>query len=370
MDNAVIIPDPSTTNPLRETENLIERFLEDVEECGLVGEQANASTVLLCAVSARLSSPLNLTVSGESSAGKNYLLSAVAAFIPGEFKKFTSGLTPKALMHAAEGEFQHKAIFIAEYEGVAKADYAIRTMQSEKIIEWDFVDTGKGIQKKKSRVKGPAAFLQATTRPVLHAENETRLLFVSLDESSQQTEAILRRQAQIAETGKLPEDEEKIKNWHDFIRSLKTMTVAIPFASTLAAHFPTERIRSRRDFPKLLGLIETSAFIHQYQRARQDDRILASTQDYLLAKELFENCYATGPDTKLTELLSAAQDLHAKGTFRVSDLIEKTGWGKSKVYMVLARAEELGCIAETDIRGIYHFIRNSAVPPLELPDAI
>jgi hypothetical protein len=370
MENSAIILDPSTTNPLLGTEDLIQRFLEDVEKRGLVGEQANATTVLLCAVSALLSSPLNLTVSGESSVGKNYLLSAVAAFIPDEFKKFTSGLTPKALMHAAEDEFQHKAIFIAEYEGVAKADYAIRTMQSEKMIEWDFVDTGKGIKKKKNRVKGPAAFLQATTRPVLHPENETRLLFVSLDETSDQTSAILRRQAKIAETGVLPEDEGAIKNWHDFLRSLKSMNVAIPFACTLAEHFPVERVRSRRDFPKLLGLIEAAAFIHQYQREQQNDKIVASLEDYLAAKELFENCYATGPDTKLTELLTAAQELHAKGNFQVSDLIEKTGWGKSKVYMVLARAEELGCIAETEARGVYKFIRNSAVPPLELPDAI
>lgn len=360
----------TSSKPLAEESDLFGRFLHDVEERGLVGEKDNASTILLCAVSARLANPLNLTVSGDSSAGKNYLLSAVAAFIPEEHKKFTSGLTPKALMHAAEGEFQHKAIFIAEYEGVAKADYAIRTMQSEKVIEWDFVDTGKGIQKKKSRVKGPAAFLQATTRPVLHPENETRLLFIALDDSPKQTIAILCRQAQAAETGMATDDEQTIKNWHDFIRSLKTMTVAIPFASTLAAHFPSERIRSRRDFPKLLGLIETSAFMHQYQREQKDDKIVASLADYLVAKKLFENCYATGPDTKLTELLSAAEALHAKGAFRVSDLVEKLGWGKSKLYMVLERAQELGCIAETEIRGVYRFIRNSAVPPLELPDAI
>lgn len=368
MSNSAVVS--STINSLHKTENLIVRFLKDVEERGLVGEQANASTVLLCAVSARLSNPLNLTVSGESSAGKNYLLSAVATFIPEEFKKFTSGFTPKALMHAAEDEFQHKAIFIAEYEGVAKADYAIRTMQSEKVIEWDFVDTGKGIQKKKNRVKGPAAFLQATTRPILHPENETRLLFISLDESSAQTNAILRRQAEMAEKGAHPDNEETIKNWHEFIRSLKSMNVAIPFASALAEHFPTERVRSRRDFPKLLGLIETSAFTHQYQRSIHDGRIIACPQDYYVAKELFENCYATGPDTKLSELLAAAQELHRRGTFRVSDLIEKTGWGKSKVYMVLTRAEELGCIAETEVHGVYNFIRNSAVPPLALPDVI
>ena len=65
----------------------------------------------------------------------------------------------------------------------------------------------------------------------------------------------------------------------------------------------------------------------------------------------FENCYATGPDSKLKELLDAAESL--QHDFRASDLIEKTGWGKSKVYAVIARAEELGCIAETETpRGL------------------
>ena len=46
-----------------------------------------------------------------------------------------TGISPKALMHGGEFEIQHKAIFIAEYEGVSGADYAIRTMQSEQVIE-------------------------------------------------------------------------------------------------------------------------------------------------------------------------------------------------------------------------------------------
>jgi len=46
-------------------------------------------------------------------------------------KKRNHGFTPKALMHAKEDEFQHKAIIIAEYEGVAESrlrdsHYAIR----------------------------------------------------------------------------------------------------------------------------------------------------------------------------------------------------------------------------------------------------
>jgi hypothetical protein len=152
VSNEIVVDNPK---PLAEEEDLIRRFLTDVEARGLVGEKDNAVTVFLCALSARNPRPLNLTVNGESSSGKNYLLSSAVAFIPDEFKKEITGLSPRALMHAGEDEFQHKAVVIAEYEGVAKADYAMRTMQSEQFIEWHFVDSSKGIKKKTNRVKGP-----------------------------------------------------------------------------------------------------------------------------------------------------------------------------------------------------------------------
>ena len=368
MENSTIIPDPSTTNPLLETETLIERFLEDVEKHGLVGEKDSAAIAFLCAISARLPEPLHLTVSGESSSGKNFLLAKVADFIPEEHKKFLTGMTPKVLMYAGEYEFQHKAVFIAEYEGVAKADYAIRTMQSEKLINWDCVDTSKGLKKISKSVKGPAAFLQATTRPVLHPENETRLLFINVDESPAQTRAIMQRQAEAAARGAQSDDERTIQSWHNFLKELKTMNVCVPYAAELANHFPDTRVRSRRDFPKLLEMIKNLAFLHQHKREANDGVVIAAPEDYIMAKRLFESSYDAGPDSKLKELLDAAESL--QNDFRISDLVQKTGWGKSKVYAVIGRAEELGCIAETDIRGIYHFILNSAVPPLELPDAI
>jgi hypothetical protein len=55
--------------------------------------------------------------------------------------------------------------------------------------------------------------------------------------------------------------------------------------------------------------------------------------------------------------------------FSVVDLIGRIGWGKSKTYKVLNRAEELGCIAETK-RGVYRFLRSSLVPPINLPEKV
>lgn len=255
---------------LRSESDLLGQFARDAELAGLVGEKENAKVIFLAAVSARLEKPLNVSVGGSSSAGKNHLTGTVARFIPEEHKKILTGMSPKALMHSEENEFRHKAVFIAEYEGVAGADYAIRTMQSEQAIEWEFVDSSSkdGIHKKSKKVNGPAAFIQATTRATLHPENETRLLFVQVDESAAQTRAINVRQALQAEKKAASCSPDVYAEWHELIRSLEQKPVRIVFATQPAECLPGERIRSRRDFPKLLGLIEASAFLHQHQRPR------------------------------------------------------------------------------------------------------
>ena len=363
------------TNPddrpkLTDETRLLRQFEQDIALAGLVGEKENAKVVFLSAVSASLQKPLNVSVSGESSAGKNHLTCCVAKFIPDEHKKVLTGMSAKVLMHSDEHEYEHKAVFIAEYEGVSGADYAIRTMQSEQVIEWEFVDSSNsGIQKKKCIVRGPAAFIQATTRVTLHPENETRLLFVRIDESEEQTKAINAKQAMEAADGAPAQPEDLLKTWHELMRSLKPAQIRIPFAQQLAAHFPPDHVRSRRDFPKLLSLIEAIAFLHQHHRSR-DERgcIAAAPQDYLDAKVLFEHCYYAGPEAAVGEMLEV---LGAPGTeFSIADLMAKTGWKKTKAYEMLSRAEELGCVAEGDRRGRYKLVRGHSDPPLALPDKV
>jgi hypothetical protein len=64
-------------NPLSQESNLLAAFQRDIEKAGLVGEKENAAVVFLAALSARLPAPVNLTVGGASSAGKNHLMSRV-----------------------------------------------------------------------------------------------------------------------------------------------------------------------------------------------------------------------------------------------------------------------------------------------------
>lgn len=358
----------TSSSALTAEADLINRFQHDVEKAGLVGEKKNASTVFLTAISAKLDHPLSLTVQGPSSAGKNHLINTVAKFLPEDMKKILTGLSPKALMHAQEDEYEHKAVFIAEYEGVSGADYAIRTMQSERVIEWSFANTtSEGIRLKTNKVRGPASFIQATTRPLLHPENETRLLFVQMDESAELTNDILERQAKEAEVGAALPAQDLFEQWHAFIRTLKPSRVFIPFASRIIRNFPG-RVRSRRDFQKLLSLIQVSAFLHQNKRKTSDQGIVADLQDYSIAKSIFENSYLSGPETSVVTLVRAARS--ATGEFTVADVMSKTGWGKSKTYEILQRAEDLGHVAPSLTRGFYRFLRDIRELDFKLPDRL
>jgi len=360
------------TTTLSSESDLMVRFRDDVGRAGLVGEKRNAVLVLLSAVSAKLAKPLHVTLQGTSAAGKNYLMARVGSFLPVDWARSLTGMSPKALMHSGEEEYRHRPVFIAEYEGVSGADYAIRTFQSEQMIEWEFVESSKrGISKKTRRVRGPAAFIQATTRPSLHAENETRLLFTRMDESAEQTQAILRQQAIEAAMGSLTPPVSLFAPWRELIAGLKLNSVVIPFAPKLVPNFPAKTVRSRRDFPKLLGLIEASALLNQHQRETQDTCIIAHASDYAVAKELFEHCLSSTPDKAIGELLHVSEALHGTGeNFNVADLMRELRWGKSKVYEVLARAEDLGCVGKTEGWGRYAFLRRNSDDAIELPSGI
>jgi Mn-dependent DtxR family transcriptional regulator len=73
------------------------------------------------------------------------------------------------------------------------------------------------------------------------------------------------------------------KHWNAQ-RLLEPLPVVIPFADRL--RFPVDWMRARRDHARFLNLIEVSAFLHQFQRERQNGAIVASVDDYAVAWEL------------------------------------------------------------------------------------
>jgi len=136
-------------------------------------------------------------------------------------------------------------------------------------------------------VEARAAFMEATTASSVNHENATRCFELTMDESVEQTCRIHERQ-RIARTERgleLRRQAEAIVRRHwNAQRLLEPAPVVIPFADRLT--FPSAWMRTRRDHARFLNLIEVSAFLHQHQRARKGDAILAALDDYAEAYAL------------------------------------------------------------------------------------
>jgi len=134
---------------------------------------------------------------------------------------------------------------------------------------------------------------------------------------------------------------------------------------------PADRIRSRRDLPKLLALIETLAYLHQRWRARNSEGvILAAPEDYQIARVLFACCYDTTLEKSTAEFLTAFKHTGEGFEFSIAEMLQKTGWKKTKAYDVLSRLENAGIVIPGGQRGFYVLGRRTPEPKLNLPEKL
>ncbi len=365
--------------------DLLGRFERDVRALGLVGEKKNAILVLLVMVSARMDDPLSLASKGESSAGKNFLIKVVCKLVPPSWIVDASSLSPQALAYW-HGDLKHKVLIIAEVVGAQRADYQIRIMQSEgELIVYYVTKVDGQLQTVEKRVAGPTAMITTTTRSNLHPENETRLLEISPDESEEQTREIHRSQA----SRKASSSDEVVvaqirEMWSGALAALKPARVKIPFARLI--EFPTKQVRSRRDFPKLLALVEALAFLHQHQRERDpenDNVIIASVADYAVAYELvgtFIRQLNTGMNQTMVQVYALLETEPGR-RWKASEVATHFGWsaesGPRKAKRALEKLVDIGLVDSDDVsrgKAAHYWLREGAeakagtgiTPPEEL----
>jgi Mn-dependent DtxR family transcriptional regulator len=218
------------------------------------------------------------------------LTEVIEELTPPEDVVFLTRLTPQSLYYTAPGFLDRKLIIIEERHGSMEADYSIRVLQSRKklIAAAPIKDPLTGnMRTKVFSVEARAAFIEATTASSVNHENATRCFELAMDESAEQTARIHDRQRLMkTERGlHLREKTQAIarKHWNAQ-RLLEPLPVVVPFADRLT--FPSHWMRTRRDHARFLNLIEVSAFLHQYQRERQNDAIVAAIDDYAVAYEL------------------------------------------------------------------------------------
>jgi DNA primase len=202
-------------------------------------------------------------------------MEAVLAFVPEEQRIKYSAMTGQSLYYLGDCDLQHKVLAIVEEEGAERASYALKLLQSEG--ELTIASTGKDPQSgrmvtQEYHVEGPVMIMLTTTAIDLDEELLNRCIVLTVDESREQTRRIheLQREARTLDGLRRKLDKAAILAAHrNAQRLLRPLRVMNDYARKLT--FLNDRTRTRRDHEKYLTLIDTIAFLHQYQRPLKRD---------------------------------------------------------------------------------------------------
>src|SRR5262249_44939779 len=151
---------------------------------GLVGERGNGLLLYLCLVSQITEEPISVAVKGDSSGGKSHLVKTVLEVVPDQAHIDLTSMSEKALIYD-EREYAHRTVVIFQVHGQGGdfSNYLIRTLISEGQIRHLTVDsTPLGPVGREIVKEGPTNFITTTTLPELHAENETRVWTILVDD--------------------------------------------------------------------------------------------------------------------------------------------------------------------------------------------
>ncbi len=110
--------------------------------------------------------PLAVMVQSSSAAGKSSLMEAILALLPEEHRVEYSAMTGQSLFYMGETDLKHKVLAIVEEEGVSRAAYALKLLQSEGVLT--IASTGKDpatgrLVTHQYRVEGPVMIFLTTT---------------------------------------------------------------------------------------------------------------------------------------------------------------------------------------------------------------
>jgi len=317
-------PEPVPLSPpsIATSPDILADFTIVLHSRGVVGEDRFAKVAYLCLTSRVLGRPVSLAAKGPSSAGKSFTVQEVIEFFPASAYYALSSMSEHALAYSQE-PLSHRFLILYEAAGLESefASYLLRSLLSEGCIRYETVEKkkGEGMVPRLIEREGPTGLIVTTTQVSLHPENETRLLSVSANDTSEQTGAIMRMLA--CEDGRA--DASDLVEW----RTLQTWIaaqdnrVAIPFALDLAELVPPVAVRLRRDFATVLNIVKANAVLHQETRDRDTaGRIVATIGDYGTVRELIADLVAdevgaTVPETVIETVSAVAElaDAHKTG---------------------------------------------------------
>lgn len=387
----ITVPDADRLEALRmgRSAGLVDEVQRDLSKLGIIGEEGNRLLLYLGLTSRKMEDPLAIQILSSSGAGKSHLQDAVLSLCPGEDLIKLTSLSGQALFYKGEDSLRHKCLAIAEVAGAEGARYALRNLISEKklVIESTIKNALSGrLETQLNIVHGPTAVFETTINPDTDPETKSRYVLLSVDESPEQTRAIVEAQRQSHTLDGRKRNKVRaalIAKYHAFQRLLEPIAVVNPFEPLLS--YGDDRLAFRRDHPKYLNLILAVTFLHQMQRPRKHDAELGeyietTLDDIAIANELAHQLFGQSlddlsfPSRQALERISAhvdrrAAELKTAGEeiiFSRRELRETFGWSDTRLRVYLRELVALEYLApvagRNGLRFSYRLIDADAIP--------
>jgi hypothetical protein len=332
---------------LARSKSILDDLDRELTRLGVVGERRGAKLLYLAVTSRLLDRPVSVAVKGPSSGGKSFITESVLKLFPPSAFYALTAMSDRALAYSTE-PLKHRHLVLYEAAGMSGefATYLIRSLLSEGRLRYETVEKSKdGLVPRVIEREGPTGLIVTTTALHLHPENETRMLSLTVTDTTEQTASVLRALAEgLRDTVDLSRWQ-ALQTW----LAASPAAVVIPFAKELAALVPPVAVRLRRDFKTILTLIRAHALLHQASR-RKDAAgcIIATLEDYAAIRDLVADLVAAGVEAtvrpEVRETVGAVAYLIAAGDSEVrqTDLRTRLKLDKSAISRRVADALDRG----------------------------
>jgi len=366
----VIIPQETKIKCLNflKSKNLLSEINELIGKSGVVGEEKSRIFLFGIASTYKMENTLHALIQGTSGSGKTHLLATIMDFMPPEDTISLTRVTESSFYNYGEYELQNKLIGMEDFDGLEeKAELAFRELQSKGMISSS--TSGKNehtgqITGYVKKVFGPIASLSATTKGEIYEDNMSRCFLLSVDESLEQTQRIIKYQnekaAGLIDTTKEKEIREFLRNC---MRLLQPLQVVNPFANKIDLPSEAQKIRRLNDL--FQSYVKQITLLNQYQRKKDvQGRLITDKEDVKTAIEIMFDSIIL----KVDELDGSLRDFYeklkkyilAKGKdyeFEQREIRQSFRMSKTQMHRNINSLLELEYLAKTYIsaRNTFHY---------------
>ena len=306
---------------------LLTRLDEQLQQCGLIGEENNRKLGFCIVSSYAMPQPLHGLIGGTSGSGKTWLLSTLCALVPPEYYIPITRATDNSFYNYQPYDLKNKLISVEDKDAMSEeANLAFRELQTKGMVSTSTTGQDKEGNSRSfvKQVFGPIASMSCTTKGELYLDDMNRCFLLAVDESSAQTARILdyqkRAAAGLVDTTKGQSVKYFIQHC---LRLLRPMPVIIPYATRI--HLPDSVKDKRRLNSLYLALVGQITLLHQYQRKQdKNNRLISTLEDLQLANEIMFDAIVLKAD----ELHGSLRSFYE----RLKKWLEKTAGEQAKQY--------------------------------------